>query len=532
MRLAWTMAAVAMLALGVTACGNSSSGGAVTGNQKLANGKTFTGGLANDPGSLDPALTSLSDAYGLDRFLYDSLLNIDNNGKVVSGLAGKWDGTTTHASYTLRPGITCSDGAPLTASDVAANINFVADPKNQSTRLGTDVQPGAKATADDSSRTVSVTSTTPDAFLVRNVGSLQIVCAKGMKDRSMLRHGADGTGMYTLAEAVPDDHYTLKLRPGYSWGPDGFSSKQDGVPATVVSKVVTNETTAANLLLSGGLNAAAFIGPDKERLAAQKLFERDTVSPLGELFFNERNGEPGSSEVVRRALTQALDLDQVGKVITSGTGKPATGLVAPGFGPCKADTVSGNVPGHDVDAARSGLDEAGWKTGQGGTRVKDGKKLSIALIYPSAYGPPMQSGAELLRQEWKAVGVDVSIKGITNAQYGQQIVTGGGSWDATILPFGITLPTQIVPYLSGPTPPAGQNFADMHNDGYDSHVKSASEAVGAAGCPDWEAAEKSLFQHVDLVPFVDSVTPAFGKGTSFELSQGSITPSSIRMYAG
>ena len=52
------------------------------------------------------------------------------HGGLVAGLADKWQGTTTKAMFTLRKGVTCSDGTPLTAGDVAANINFVGDTKN------------------------------------------------------------------------------------------------------------------------------------------------------------------------------------------------------------------------------------------------------------------------------------------------------------------------------------------------------------------------------------------------------------------
>ena len=58
-------------------------------------------------------------------------------------------------------------------------------------------------------------------------------------------------------------------------------------------------------------------------------------------------------ENFRRALTQALDLGQLGQVVTSGTGQPATGLVAPGMGPCKQQSIASSLPSHDVNAARS-----------------------------------------------------------------------------------------------------------------------------------------------------------------------------------
>ncbi|WP_405484153.1 hypothetical protein [Streptomyces sp. NBC_00009] len=73
-------------------------------------------------------MTVLSVAIQTDRYLYDSLLNVDSARKPVTGLADKWRATTTKATFSLRRGIICADGSPLTAADVAANINFVGDP--------------------------------------------------------------------------------------------------------------------------------------------------------------------------------------------------------------------------------------------------------------------------------------------------------------------------------------------------------------------------------------------------------------------
>ena len=83
--------------------------------------------------------------------------------------------------------------------------------------------------------------------------------------------------------------------------------------------------------------------------------------------------------------------------------------------------------------------------------------------------------------------------------------------------------------MSGATPPKGTDFAYINNAAYTAAVTKASSAVGQAGCPDWNAAETALFKNVDLVPFVDSAITSYAKGATFQLSQGSIMPSSIRM---
>jgi peptide/nickel transport system substrate-binding protein len=52
----------------------------------------------------------------VDRFLYDSLVNIDENGKMVPGLARELGGDHHHREVHLRKNVSCSDGTPLTAS--------------------------------------------------------------------------------------------------------------------------------------------------------------------------------------------------------------------------------------------------------------------------------------------------------------------------------------------------------------------------------------------------------------------------------
>ncbi|MFI7672722.1 ABC transporter substrate-binding protein [Actinophytocola sp. NPDC049390] len=498
-----------LLAVSLTACG----GGGDTAGRAQVDGGTFTFVLGTDPGNLDPHFTSLAVTMQVDRFLYDSLVNIDEKGEVVAGLAEKWEATTTEATFTLRENVTCADGTDLTATQVAANINFVGDPKNASSRLGVYVPAGAKATADDAARTVTVTTPTPDAFLDRNVGSLHIVCAKGMADRSTLKQGADGTGMFTVTEAVGGDHYTLTRREDYAWGPGDWDPAQRGLPDTVVIKIVANETTMANLLISGGANAAPFVGPEQQRLTGQRLFQRDVEAMVGELWFNQRSGLPAADERIRRALVQGTDLDELTQVVTSGNGKRARGLVPPGLGPCDGDIAADALPAHDVDAAKQVLGAA---------------KPKITLFYPTTIGPTMQAGAELLQKVWGELGVEVTLKGGTDAEMGQ-LVGGQLQWDAAIVPLNVSLPSQTVPFVSGPAAPDGTNFAAIDNPDYTAKAGEAAKIAGAEGCAAWAEAEKALYERADVVPFANANRPVFGKGAEFELTQGSIAPSSIRM---
>ena len=230
--------------------------------------------------------------------------------------------------------------------------------------------PGATATADDATGVVTVKSPVPDAFLVSDVGQAQIVCGNGMKDRSLLKEGADGTGLYTLTSAVPGSSYTLTLRKGYTWGAGGVTSDTAGA---------ARHGHAQGRHQHDHRGERAARGPGQHRrghrlghAAARPACTQQSIdAPLGELWFNEKAGMPTANVAVRKALTEAVQLSQLGQVLTSGTGTPATGLVAPALSPCKGNTVGSNLPGYDLAAAKSAL---------------AGQNLSLNVYYPTSLG--------------------------------------------------------------------------------------------------------------------------------------------------
>ena len=220
---------VAALALTSCAAGTGSGGGDPT-EGTLADGKTFTAAVATDPGTLDPFTTVIGTARQIDRYLYGRLVEVQNDGTILSGLASEWEAGTETATFTLRDDITCQDGSPLTASDVAANISFIGDPANGSPLAGVQVQPGTTATGDDASGVVTVTSGRPDAFLVENVGSISIVCGNVVDDADARAAGEGATGMFTLTEVVPNSQYTLTRRDDFTWGPGDWDRRSRAFP--------------------------------------------------------------------------------------------------------------------------------------------------------------------------------------------------------------------------------------------------------------------------------------------------------------
>jgi peptide/nickel transport system substrate-binding protein len=529
MRAATLLATLVLAPVLVVGCTSSAKPG--QSKVKYAEGGTFTSAISADPGSLDPLLTSDQIANRLIGFTYDTLINLDSKGNVLPQLATSWQANPDSVTFTLRKGVTCADGSTLTASQVAANFNFVKNPKSQSTALGYNL-PDSNFTvhADDTAGTVKITLAKPFGFLLTGAGTLPIVCAKGTANRKLLVHGTDGTGPFTLVDSVASDHYTFAVRKGYKWGPNGASTDTPGFPAKAVFKVVQSDTTADNLFLNGQLNEVEIVGVDRERLLRHGYSLLKEPGSQINAFFNERETSPTSDPEVRKALTMGLDLNQLIQVLTEKNGRTPDDLEPNQPKPCTTPTVPGTLPGHDPAGAEAALTAAGWVPGPDGVRAKGGAKLDIKLLYPGGT-PSIDAGMELVASWWKSLGVHATLTAKSPTAV-QQVLFTTGDWDVTVLNLGVNNPAQLTPFFSGPIPPDGQNFAAVKNAEYDQLSTQAVGTPGAAGCDLWGKAEKALFARLDVLPVSMSEVYSFGNKARFASGLTGLDPTSLRLLAG
>ncbi len=519
--------------LAATCCALSGCGGSAgqaedgSGSTGYAADGTFTMAVSSDRGTFDP----YKGLVGFSAFAYDSLVNQRRDGTFVSGLAEKWQADARSATFTLRQGVTCSDGTALTATQVAAAIGYVSKPENDSVQYGlnTPTVP-LTATGDDAGRTVKVVTAQPFGFLLQTIGLLPIVCAKGMQNRAMLTSGASGTGPYVLTKVVPGQSYTFTVRRDYAWGPDGATTSAPGTPATIVVRIVENESTAANLLQSGELNLAKITGQDTQRLEARGLHRVDWPTSGAWLSFNQNRGRLTADQRVRKALVSALDLGEIVRVSTGGMGTAATSLLAVEPKGCTGDTVAGQLPARDTSAAESLLDQAGWTRGEDGLRHKAGTPLKVELAYlptSSVYNKPT---VELVAQRWKAIGVQATTRALTITQV-VDVLYKSRNWDVYLSGWQFSLPSQLVPYLSGPIPPDGLNIAGIANAGYDRLAAKAVTMLPAQGCTDWNQAEQLIVRDLSVVPISSRVDHWFQQRAEVQIQRyDTPIPTTIRVH--
>lgn len=518
------VAGLTVLVMTMASCSGQTDG-ASPGNQEYVSGGTFVMAVNDDPGDLNPLKVVSPDAWGVVSLAYESLIYVTPDGEFEPWLAEKWEESSTEVVFTLKDGLTCADGSAFTAQTVADNINYNADPANATFSYGSVIDETISAAADGS--TVTVTSTVNSPFLMVNIGTILMVCDAGLADTSTLSAATNGTGLFELTDLRPGDSYTFGKRDGYAWGPNGVTSDTEGLPDAIEARVITDESTAANLLLSGEINAASISGADRARLDGAGLDFVGVRNPVGMMLFNEKEGRPFSDPLVREALALAIDRDEVGTVIADGDGMEPVSLVTKTPLLCVADPPAWKLPDTDLGRAADLLDEAGWELGADGKRSKEGKPLTIKFIYnaPTSTHAP---AAELVKQAWDGLGATTELYANDAAAWSEQLWSTF-DWDTGWVQVAPGGPLILSTFFAGPTPDkGGLNFMFVDNPEYNALVEQAKSATPDETCGLWQQAETELIERFDVLPVIDNILPTYQSGAVFD-QPNYIQPTTIRM---
>ena len=528
------LVAVGLAASVLAACGggstsSSKSNASSPSDADLVDGGAFSMDLGTDPGSVNPYKST----GGLNRqvyaFAYDTLVGRGTDGKAVPQLAKSWTESPTSVTYTLNSGVTCSDGTTLKASDIAADFDYIKNPATLSPWVAFSLPVSYTAAADDAKNTVTITSTTAFGSLLQGAGAVPIVCPSGLKDPASIDHKSAGTGPYTIDDYASGDHYDLTVRSGYTWGPGGAATSAKGTPKTVKISFVANESTIANQLVSGQVNAAQITGPDRARLEAQPSIKRfDVPVIVGEVNYNEASGRLFNDTGLRVAATQALNLKDLVPVSTANKGTAANNLIAESPVQCPGDETTGALPAFDVGKSNAALDADGWTKGSDGIRTKNGKSLTVKIIYQTG-ASQVASAVELIGQQLKTVGIGTNIVGLTNAAFLESLYTTG-DFDIFYSAINVDFPYMATTFFGGATPAkGGRNSGAINNDQFNQLSAKAAATPSAQSCPIWKQAHQALFKRADVVPISNGDRPFYTSKATLKTVGLFAVPTSIRL---
>ncbi|WP_186813792.1 ABC transporter substrate-binding protein [Aeromicrobium flavum] len=494
-------AAVALGASLLAACGGGSDSSAGTTGEAPEQATLV---LRNDVDTFDPMLTAAEQgAVQMYEALYDTLVRRNwKTGEYEPAMATSWKATPTKIDFELKDGLTCSDGTDLLPSDIQKSLERLADPKTGSIYTGRFFGAGGvkQIVADDEANTVSVEVNEPHTDLIDSMATAFIVCPKGLADTKALATTPQGSGPYKLTSMKRGDTYELE-----AWGSPALEDPES-VPAKLTYRVVTSDSTRANLVDTGEADIVSVVGRDSKRLESTvepiqgKAFQADSV------VFNQREGAPFADEKLRRVVAQALDAESYTKAASFGVGDAVDTLVTPNMD-CYVEGNGKLGLKLDKDRAKADLAAAGYGPG--------GKELSVRLL-----GYDLQnSGPEYLADALRELGIKVEVTNGTLAQAAGVVYGDAGEWDVMVFPMNAPAP-HLYPAVTKMSSNLGEggsyNFGRVKNDEFDRYAKLAPASTGDERCENWSKAEAALLERTDVVPMMWPIANYFSKDLTFE----------------
>lgn len=171
---------------------------------------------------------------------------------------------------------------------------------------------------------------------------------------------------------------------------------------------------------------------------------------------------------VRQALAYSMDRNRLIDEVTHGVNLPAISDQPP-WGWAFSNRVR-RYPYNPRLAARL-LDDAGWRLGADGIRHKGGAALKLAMVGESGSLTDENAEAEI-RREWRAVGVDLTIRNYSSNLLYADKQDGGiqrsGRFDLTLEHWGYGVdPDDSSTFMCNAGPPTGWNIYGYCNRALD-----------------------------------------------------------------
>ncbi len=342
--------------------------------------------------SMDPAdMHSGDDAYHTFA-VYNRLVDVDDNFKVIPELATEWsvseDGLTW--TFKLRDGVKFHSGKDFSSADVVYTFKRLLDEK-----LGS----GARAVLEfldpdgikaPDAKTVTFTTKKPVVELpVLISNKFTNIVPDGAKHEDLVLHG-DGTGPFMQEEFTPNAPVRiLKKNPNY-W--DAGKPKADCLRITVAQEAVA----AVSALKAGQvdlmLNVDPSVIPTLKDDSSVTLLETGASNSMTISFWVD--AKPFDDPKVREALKLVVDRQAMVDTVLLGYGEPGADNPVPVGNP---NSYVKEAPKQDIEKAKALLAEAGHK---------DGLKFDL---YTAEGVPGMVRMAQVYAEQAKAAGIDINV---------------------------------------------------------------------------------------------------------------------------
>ena len=374
----------------------------------------------------------------------------------------------------LTPGVTFSDGHPMTSSDVQFTLDAIRDPRKGIDHLRS-MLADVFAVELITSHEVRLVLNRPSGWVLRALAEIPIL-PMHIYEGSLLAGGQlIGTGPYKL---VSNKGGVIHLtRNDRYWG-----GKQSIAIADLEFVHQADAAIALKDAKRGDLDIVPALIPAHwpEQASAPGIAASFRALELGGprmryLSFNAAHA-PLDDAKVRHALALLIDRRSIAKRVFDGLSRPALWPIWPG-GPVSGAEVP--IPDFDPGAAAKLLDAAGWMdTDKDGIRDRDGKQLRLVMIGgekpvpKDASAPPEKLPRDYFINAARRIGVVIEVK--TGGESWVTKHVEEGSYDLAEMAWSGMVDMDLTPLLGGKDPQHAPS----------PRIERVLDAMGAAWDPD------------------------------------------------
>ena len=370
--------------------------------------------LRSEPKTFNPLLVE-EDSSDTIRYLTGGVLIRVNREtqKLEPGLATSWkvskDGRTI--TFTLRHKLKFSDDTPFSAADVANTVQQMMDPSLHSP-VGDSFRSGDGKTETKilSFDKVAITFPAPIAGLDRLFDQVAIMSANSpRKEMAVL-------GPYYVAENKAGSYLVLRRNPNY-WKHDASGRPLPYVD-TVRLDIQQNRDLELLRFLRGEIDFVNSIDAEYfDKVTTEKPALAHDAGPSLDsehMWFNQVPSSPipdykkawFRSTSFRRAVSEAINREDLARVAFRGHARPAVGI----FSPANQFWFNNKLQPHPFDqkSALSRLQQDGFKMQSGVLRDRTGHEVEFSII-TNAGNKYRERMATMIQQDLAGIGMKVNV---------------------------------------------------------------------------------------------------------------------------
>ena len=334
--------------------------------------------MPGDSLTLDPHAQNEGPTHMVSRQVYESLVTRGIDMSLEPQLATSWEATDPETwVFTLRDGVTFSNGKALRASDVVFSINRALSGASDMIEL-IDSITSVKAL---NPSTVEIKTEGPNPILLNQLSQIFIMSEGWSKqngcelsqdfdasEETYCSISAMGTGPFKITLREQDTRTVFERND--SWWGDQSQHNIDRIELLPIK----NDATRVAALLSGDIDFTNFTpAQDINRINSSSSHKVESTPQARTVFFgmdqgsdelrssNIKGANPFKDKRVRLAMYHALDMDAIKDKVMRGLSQPAGMITYPGV-QGYTDALDTRLP-YDPELSKKLLAEAGYPDG-------------------------------------------------------------------------------------------------------------------------------------------------------------------------